>query len=354
MANFNQVKPEKLQAFCIEAMRRAGMKEEDARITAEILVTTDTWGTLTHGTKQLRGLLKNFRDQRMDVNAAGEILEEGPGWAMYDAHISMPLVVSHQAMQTAMAKAKECGIGMAGVKNSGHFGAAGYYAWMAARNDMIGLSFSNVDPGVAVPGSRVPVLGTNPLAYAVPAGKEYPVFLDIATSVVAASKIYAAQALKKPIPENWLLDKDGIPTTNPAGYPYEGAMMFMAGHKGYGIALMVEILTGILCGGAFGSQVVSWVKKIPQPVNQSHSFIAINIAAMMPIEQFKDRMDQMIREIKAAPRAKGSDRIYLPGEMEWERREKALKQGMSLPEDVVANLKGVAEDYNINIEDYFS
>jgi ureidoglycolate dehydrogenase (NAD+) len=354
MAQFDKVNPEKLKAFCIEAMLKAGMKKADAEITAEVLVTTDTWGTLTHGTKQLRGLLKNFRDKRMDHTASAELLSEGPGWAMYDAHIAMPMVVSHDAMKMAMAKAKEAGIGLAGVKSSGHFGAAGYYACMAAQNDMIGLCFSNVDPGVAVPGSRVPVLGTNPLAYAVPAGKEHPVFLDIATSVVAASKIYAAQALKKEIPGNWLIDKDGVPTTDPTGYPYEGAMMFMAGHKGYGIALMVEILTGVLCGGAFGSQVVSWVKEIPQPVNQSHTFIAINIGAMMPIQQFKERMDKMIREIKEAPRAKGSDRIYLPGEMEWEKRDKALKDGLSLPADVVANLKGVAEDYNIHIEEYFS
>jgi LDH2 family malate/lactate/ureidoglycolate dehydrogenase len=162
----------------------------------------------------------------------------------------------------------------------------------------------------------VPLLGTNPVAYAVPAGKEPPILLDIATSVVAASKIYAARDVGKPIPEGWIIDKDGLPTTDPTGYPAAGALVPMAGHKGYGIALLIEILTGVLAGGAFGPDVVSWMKDSEVPVNQSHAFVAIDIAHFLPIEQFKERVDHLIRFIRNAPRAKGADRIYLPGEME--------------------------------------
>jgi ureidoglycolate dehydrogenase (NAD+) len=348
------VKPAVLKAFCVEAMVKAGMMQEDADITAEVLVTTDTWGVYTHGTKQVRGLMKNYRDKRMDLHAKPELVGEGPSWALFDGHRSMPMRTSAWAMQTAIDKAKKTGIAYSAIRNSGHYGAAGYYANMAAQQDMFGISLTNVDPGVAVPGARVPLMGTNPVAYAAPAGKEYPVMLDIATSVVAASKVFAAKELKKPIPEGWIIDKDGLPTTDPSGYPEAGALMPMAGHKGYGIALMVEIITGVLAGGAFGSAVTSWVKEIPEPVNQSHSFIALNIGAFIPIDQFKQRMDELIRFIKSAPRAKGAERIYLPGEMEWESRAKALKSGMMLPDHVMVRLQGLADDFGISIRKLYN
>lgn len=343
-----RVTREQLESFCVEAMRRGGMAEEDARLTADVLVTTDTWGTHTHGTKQLRNLMKNFREGRMDVNARAERVGEGPGWARFDGHHSMPMPTSVRAMQAAVDKAKMTGIAISTVCNSGHYGAAGYYAWFATRDDMIGLSFTNVDPGVAAPGSLGSVLGTNPFAYAVPAGREHPVILDIATSVVAASKIYALRQSGKPLPEGWIVDGDGLPTTDPGNYPLAGALLPMAGHKGYGIGLMVEILTGVLGGGAFGRDVRSWVFGDAAPVNQSHTFIAINVAAFEPVAEFKQRTDTLIRQIKDAPKAKGADRIYLPGEKEWEYREQALAHGLSLPADVRASLRGLADDLGMN------
>jgi LDH2 family malate/lactate/ureidoglycolate dehydrogenase len=343
-----RVTREALEAFCVAAMRRAGMTEADARLTAEVLVTTDTWGTHTHGTKQIRNLMKNFREGRMDIKARAELVGEGPGWARFDGHASMPMPTSVRAMETAIAKAKNTGIAISTVNNSGHYGAAGYYAWLATKYDMIGLSFSNVDPGVAAPGSRGSVLGTNPLAYAVPAGKEHPVMMDIATSVVAASKIYALRQLGKPLPEGWIVDGDGLPTTDPGNYPLAGALLPMAGHKGYGIGLMVELLTGVLAGGAFGHNVRSWVFGDALPVNQSHTFIAINVGVFEPIEEFKQRTDSLIRQIKDAPKAKGADRIWLPGEKEWEYRAKALAEGIALPQDVRASLKGLAEDLGMS------
>lgn len=339
-----RVSREQIDEFCVEAMRCAGMTEADARVTADVLVTTDMWGTHTHGTKQLRNLMKNFRDGRMEVKARAELVDEGAGWARFDGHASMPMPTSVLAMRTAVAKAKNTGIAISTVCNSGHYGAAGYYAWLATGADMIGMSLTNVDPGVAAPGSRGSVLGTNPFAYAVPAGKEHPVMLDIATSVVAASKIYALRQLGKPLPEGWIVDADGLPTTDPGNYPLAGALMPMAGHKGYGLGLMVEILSGVLGGGAFGSGVRSWVFGDALPVNQSHTFIAINVGAFEPVEEFKQRMDVLIRQIKDAPKAKGADRIWLPGEKEWAYREDALAYGIALPQDVRASLGGLAED----------
>ena len=348
-----RIRIQDLEKICLDAMKKAGMSEEDARITADVLVTTDTWGVYTHGTKQLRPLLKNFRDGKMDLAAAAELVAQGPAWALYDGHKSMPMVTSRRAMSTAVEKARAAGIAWVGVRNSGHFGAAGYYANMAAREGMLGISMCNVDPGVAVPGSRGPVLGTNPIAYAVPTGHGKPVFLDIATSVVAAGKVYAAQAAGKPIPEGWLVDKDGLPTTDPTGYPLLGALLPMAGHKGYGIALMIEILTGVLCGGAFGRDVVSWVNG-PEPVNQSLAFMAIDVSLGMPREQFEARMDKLVLSIRGAPRALDVDRIYLPGEKEWENREKALRGGLVLPADVVASLMGLSQDFSLDTSGLFT
>jgi len=343
----SRVSREALGVFCVEAMRRAGMNEADAHVTAEVLVTTDTWGTHTHGTKQLRNLLKNFRDGRMDVKARAELVGEGPGWARFDGHASMPMPTSVLAMRTAIAKAKNTGIAISTVCNSGHYGAAGYYAWLATKDDMIGLSLTNVDPGVAAPGSRGSVLGTNPFAYAVPAGTEHPIMLDIATSVVAASKIYALRQLGKPLPEGWIVDGDGLPTTDPSQYPLAGALLPMAGHKGYGLGLMVEILSGVLGGGAFGRGVRSWVFGAAAPVNQSHTFMAIHVAAFEPVAEFKQRIDALIRQIKDAPKAKGVERIWLPGEKEFDYQARALAEGLDLPDDVRTNLRGVAEDVGL-------
>lgn len=347
------VQPQALKTFCVKAMKLAGMNEKDAGITADVLVTTDTWGVFTHGTKQVRGLMQNFRDRRMDIQAKAEVVGAGPGWGLIDGHHSMPMVTSVGAMEMAIAKARNSGTAFVTVRNSGHFGGAGYYAYLAAEQDMIGLSFTNVDPGVSVPGARVPLLGTNPIAYAVPTGKEPPIMLDIATSVVAASKIYAARDVGKPIPEGWIIDKDGLPTADPTGYPGVGALMPMAGHKGYGIALLIEIVTGVLAGGAFGPEVVSWMMDSATPVNQSHAFLAVNVANFIPIQRFKERIDNLIRSIRNAPKAQGANRIYLPGEMEWEARERALREGMMLPDHVMVRLKGLAEDYGLALQEIF-
>jgi LDH2 family malate/lactate/ureidoglycolate dehydrogenase len=338
---------DELTRFCIAAMRAAGLGEEDARLSAEVLVTTDTWGTFTHGTHQLRGLLYNIRIGRLNPAARLRVEAEGPGWARVDGQDAMPLATAYRAMELCIAKARATGVGYVGVRRSSHYGAAGFYAVMAAQQGLIGLSMCNVDPGVTAPGSRGRVMGTNPIAYAAPRAGAAPVFLDIATSAVAASKLYAAQALNQPIPDTWLVDDDGLPTTDPTGYPRRGALQPMAGHKGYGLAVLVEILTAVLTGAGIMSEVNSWMLDSLEPANQGHAFLALDVAAMMPPAQFAARMEQMAAEIHAAPLAVGADRIYLPGEKEWEHRAAALVHGIPLPPFVVANLRGVAEDTGV-------
>ncbi|MCA0455863.1 MAG: Ldh family oxidoreductase [Chloroflexi bacterium] len=340
-----------LEAFVIEAMRRYGIHEDDAQLSAQILVTTDTWGVHTHGTRQLRPLLKNFPIGRLNADAKPEMIREGAAWTLLDGHHGVPFVTAHHAMKLAIEKAKICGIGYTGVIHTSHFGAAGYYATMAAEQGMVGIASCNADPQMTVPGGRGKVLGTNPIAYAVPAGSNKPVFLDIATSAAAANKIIRAKLLGQSIPEGWLVNADGEPTTDPSGFPETGALMPMAAHKGYGFALLVEVLAGAMTGAAMTKEQPSWVTGVagnpPGPANQGQMFIAIDTSAMLPPERFGERMDWLLDYIHDAPKAKGSERIYLPGEIEWEKREHALEHGMILPPDVVESLQGLAGDVGI-------
>ncbi|HUX19224.1 MAG TPA: Ldh family oxidoreductase [Acidithiobacillus sp.] len=343
----SRIQAQDLKNYCVAAMLKAGLSPEDAELTAEVLVTTDTWGTYTHGTRQLRGLLKNIRNGRLDAQAKIEIVSEGLAWAMVDGHYVMPPATSCRAMELAIRKAKVTGMGYVGVKHSSHFGAAGYYAVMAAQQGLIGLSMCNLDPVMVVPGSRGRAIGNNPLAYAVPAEPGRPVFLDIALSTVAGTRIYNAQLEGKTIPDNWMVDDEGLPTTDPSGFPTRGAQLPMAGHKGYGLAVLVEALSAVLTGAAIASQVKSWVLDTPEPTDEGHAFMALDVAAMMPPEIFQARMEGFIREIREAPKAMGAERIFLPGEMEWERREAALAQGMIMPAYVLESLRGLAVDVGL-------
>lgn len=338
-----------LRKFCIDAMLKCGMNRVDAETTADVLVTTDLMGTYTHGSKQLYLLLKNMREGGLYAKAAPEVVKEGPSWAIIDGHFAMPMVTSTKSMNVAIEKAKESGIAYVGVKGSSHFGAAGYYANMAARANMIGLAMSNVDPCMTVPGGKTPMLGTNPIAYAVPTNDGKSVFLDIATSVAAVSKVYAAKATGKKIPDGWLVDKDGLPTNDLSKYPEEGAILPMAGHKGYGIAVLIEVLSAVLTGALFTLDVACWLRDFSKPVNEGHAFIAIDIRKMIPLDEFKARMDRMIEQIHQAPRVRGTERIYLPGEIEWENYQRNLKEGMELPEHVEVNLRSLAEDLGLDM-----
>ena len=182
------VSVEDLRAFCVEALQKVGVGEEDARTTADVLVTTDSWGVFTHGVKALKGYVRRIRAGGIRADARPRITAEGPGWAIVDGGSGLGMVTSTFAMRAAIAKARACGIGYAGVFNSCHFGAAGYYAAMAAAEDMIGLAMANDTPSVTAPGASGRVTGSNPLAYAVPTGSGPPILLDMATSTVAGGR----------------------------------------------------------------------------------------------------------------------------------------------------------------------
>jgi ureidoglycolate dehydrogenase (NAD+) len=333
-----RISPEKLTSYCVQALVKTGLKPQDAKIVAEVLVATDAWGTFSHGTGALLNYIATIKAGGIDPSAVPTIVEQDTSWALVDGHSSMGMLSSSLAMNLAIEKARDNTISWVGVRNSSHFGAAGYYANMAAENDMIGIAMSNADPNMVVPGARGHVIGNNPLAYAVPAGEEYPLLLDIALSAVAAGKIFAMKSSGNSIPDSWLTDEEGLPTSEIGDWPAAGSMMPMAGHKGYGIALLIEVLAGALTGAGMLNEVKSWILQSGETSKLGQAFVAININSIIPIRLFKQRIAGIIKHIRQAPKAKGSERIYVPGAMEWEKRQDVLRNGIQLPEPILANL----------------
>jgi len=340
---------EELKKFCAQALIKEGLCEEHARITAEVLAETDGFGIHSHGTKNLHNYIRKFRAGGMDIRAVPEVVREGAGYALINGHSAIGMVPAYRAMELAIEKAGNCGVACVLVRNGSHFGAAGYYANMAAKKNMIGLALSNVDANMTIPGARGKVIGNNPMAYAVPAGKNPPVFLDIAMSQVASLKVIQARKEGKSVPDNWIIDENGLPTTDPSRYPEVGAMQPMAAHKGYGLALMVEILTGVLSGGGIANEVPSWLFSMEEKNNVSHAFIVIDVSKFMDPDMFNRRMEGLADYIHNVPKAAGTDRTFCPGEPEWERHEAAEKHGLKLPPDTAESLDGLAEEMGIPI-----
>jgi ureidoglycolate dehydrogenase (NAD+) len=339
-----------LHAFCVDALRKLHVSDADAHTTADVLVTTDTWGVFTHGVKALRGYARRLRAGGLRAEGRPAVVSEGPAWAVVDGDSALGMVTSVLAMRTAVGKARTAGIGYVGVRNSCHFGAAGYYAQMAAAEGCIGLAMANDVPSVTAPGARGAITGSNPLAYAVPMRSGRSILLDMATSTVAGGKVAAAHTLGKSIPDHWVIDRDGKPTTDPAGFLQGGALTPMAGHKGYGLALLIESLSGLLTGASITRQILRWlVDDAALPTGHGAAFIALDVQAFMPLEKLFQRADALADEIHNAPLAPGADRIFLPGEMEWERRDRALAEGIRFPDDVLASLRGLAEELDLEL-----
>ena len=345
-----KIKLDKLRRFSVEALVKAGMSEEDASTTAEVLITTDTFGVMTHGTKNLYQYILKMQAGGLDAKAVPTVEGEGPSWAIINGNKAVGMVSACKAMNLAVKKAKETGIAYVGVKNSCHFGAAGYYANLAAKEGLIGLSMSNADPVIAVPNGCKKAIGTNPFSFAAPLGNGKSVFLDIALSNVAALKVIMAQEKGQAIPDTWLVDNEGLPTTDAAKFPKEASLQPMAAHKGYGLAVLVEILASVITGAGLLSEIASWNLDLTSVNNAGHAFIAIDVSKMIPPEVFNARINQMASEIKNGPKAKGAEKIFLPGEMEWDKRSAALESGeIEITDAMAESYRKLSELTGVNI-----
>lgn len=338
-----------LKSFCTRSLCREGMSQRDAQITATVLAETDAFGTHSHGTKNLYDYIKKIRVGGITLNQPASVIMQGAAFAVIDAHAAIGMVPAYNAVEIAMEKARSCGIGMAIVTNATHFGAAGYYANMAARNGMIGISMSNVDPNMTIPGARSKVIGNNPIAYAVPNQDPPSIFLDIALSSVASLKVVQAKKDHISIPDSWIVDSDGLPTTDPSSYPDGCAMQPMAAHKGYGLALMVDLLTGLLVGGgsSITGEIQSWLFHLKEPNHVTHTFIVIDPNQFVGQQAYLDSVSHTADVIHQTPKAKGAKQVFVPGEIEWRKYQRAEKEGVHLPPDVAESLKKLSQDNGI-------
>lgn len=257
----------------------------------------------------------------------------------------MGQVIGNYTARLAIKKAKETGISFVGAKGSSHYGAASYYAVQIVKANMIGFSISNTPNVMVAWGGAKAVIGNNPLSIAVPYQKGKPIVLDISMSKVAGGKVRLAAKNKQRIPKGWIIDRKGRNTENPNDLQEGGALLPFGDHKGYGLAVIIEILTGTLTGAGMLKQIPLWIEDMVNPLNVGHCFAAINIEAFMNLKSFGERLNWVVRELKLSSLAEGSQRIYIPGEKEWEIEEKRRREGIPISEEVWKDLKKLSKNY---------
>jgi LDH2 family malate/lactate/ureidoglycolate dehydrogenase len=340
--------PSEIQRFCCEVLEGAGVRRSDAEIVARNLTAADRRGIESHGIMRLPSYVARLEAGVMEKETVTRVVRETRAIAVVDAANGLGAVASTFAMKLALRKSEECGVGIVGVKSSNHYGIAGFYAMMALSRDMIGLSFTNAVPAMAPWGGRAAYIGTNPICVAIPAGVERPIVYDGATSVVAKGKIMLAQKKRVPIPPTWAADGWGRPTTDPDVALSDGVLLPFGGYKGSGIALALDVLCGVLPGGAFGFGVAA-IAALDRSTEVGHLFAALDIAAFSPVGEFKEKVDRMIREVRATPPAEGIERIYVPGEIEFEKEVESDTNGIAISQAVLDELHGCASKYGVEL-----
>jgi len=318
-----------LETFAAGIFRFHGLPPLDAQTVAHTLVLADLRGVDSHGALRTGVYVERLKRGLINPAPKLRVLKEGPGTALLDGDNGMGPVVATAAMRLALEKARATGMGAVAVRRGNHYGMAAAYPLMALEEDCIGLTLTNGPALVAPWGGTRRFFGTNPLAIAVPAGRERSVVLDMATTVVARGKIIKAAKEKQPIPEGWALDVAGRPTTDSAA-ALAGTPVPLGGYKGYGLMLVIEILSGVLAGAAVGPAVGELYDNPRRPQDLGHLFAAMCLEALGDPEEFKARMDALIREIRHAPRAAGTERIYLPGEIEFETEARLRREGVPI------------------------
>ncbi|GAB6179140.1 Ldh family oxidoreductase [Desulfotomaculum defluvii] len=336
---------ERLLEFCSNLLQGVGVPKADADIVANVLVDTSLEGLDTHGISRLPIYTTRIQNGRINPIANIAVNKTAPAVAVIDGDNGLGQLVGVKAMEVAINLAKETGMGAVTVKHSNHYGASAYFCKQAAAAGMIGMGFTNTPSGIPPWGGKEPYFGTNPIAFGFP-GKKQPVVVDMSSSIVARGHIILAAKQGKPIPEGWAIDKDGKPTTD-AKAALGGAVLPMAGPKGYAMALAVEIMSGVLSGAAVGKE-VGWIyDESTKPVDIGHTFIAMDVSKFMPAESFVSRMDQMITEIKDTPKAEGVEEIFIPGERRTMKANTRQQEGIPVPDQLLAELNDLAKSIGV-------
>lgn len=331
-----------LKHFSQELLTKAGVNRENAQIITEALLLGDLREVKSHGMVRLPTYIGRIEAGVMAPNAPVVTAMDNKAVAMLDANNSFGQVAGHKAMTLAITKAKEYGCGMVAVKNSNHFGITAYYSMLAAEQNMVGIVMTNASPAMAPFRTKQPLLGTNPISFAIPANKRPMIVLDMSTTVTARGRIRYAALTGKDIPLGWALDKDGKPTTN-AKEALEGSLEAIGGVKGFGLSLMVDILCGLLTSTAMTGEVKN-VTDFSSPSKTGHFFIALDISKFDDIDNFKNKVDTVIEEVKSLPSVDGGP-VYMLGEIEDINTKKNETNGVPLDDAVIKTLNDLAKRY---------
>jgi L-2-hydroxycarboxylate dehydrogenase (NAD+) len=346
-----------LESFCQEVFERLNLSEDDARAASAVLVAADARGIPSHGVGRLWRYVNGLQTGQMVPDAPVEVLSDTPTSLVLDAHGAMGAPVSVRAMRCLIAKARDGGAAFGCVRDSNHFGIAGYYAMMALEEEMLGIAMTNTAAlGVPTFGREVK-FGTNPLAFAAPADRERAFVLDMSTTVVTRGKIEVYEREGKVLPEGWAVDKRGLPAKEPQSLledmfhrvgggilPLGGGGEAFGGHKGYGLAVMVDILCGVLCGGSFGSGLADTATSSGRV---GHFFGAIRIDHFREPQTFRRDMDRMLEDLRKCPRAEGADRVYFAGQKEFEQEAECARLGVPLLRQVYDQICEIGKEHEV-------
>ncbi len=328
-------------------LKKFGASDEEAGATAEVLAEADLRGFGSHGILRLPYILRALKRGTIVPNAEIKVIKETPATALIDGGHGLGHPVAARAMGSAVEKAKKQGVGAVGVHNTNHFGIAGYYAEMATREGLIGIVTTTTDALVHPWGGVEPLLGTNALAIGVPG--DPPILLDMAMSVAARGKLVKAMKEGKSVPEGWAIGPDGEPATDPKK-GLEGALSPFGGVKGYGLALALEVLAGPLVGAAAGKEVVGTLEPVEGYSTKGDFMIAIDPAAFGSAEEFKVRVQKFVAQIKESRKAPGVEEILAPGEPELRTREKRLKEGIPIADEIWDELVKIGNEAGVDLK----
>ncbi len=338
--------PEKIKQLAADIARAAGVRPRDAEVLADSLVEADVHGTSTHGISRLNIYIRRIQKGLIDPRAGLQIERRRPAVLAVDAGNGLGQVQAVKVLEHLTPLAREFGVAAAAIRRSQHFGTLSYYCNRAASQDMMLLATTSSEPAMSPAGGSQAFFGTNPIGISFPTGKGFPVKIDLATSRVARGNIIAAQKKGESIPEGWALDPDGAPTTD-AGRALLGTVLTMAGHKGYALAMMVEVLSSVLSGAAVGAAIGSMYKDFDRPQNVGHFFCLMDIAAFMDAAEFRRRMDAMIDAIKSCHRRPGVEEILVPGERSHRVALENRKEGIVVGEATLQELKTLCHELQI-------
>ncbi|UAY51667.1 Ldh family oxidoreductase [Ferruginibacter albus] len=347
-----------LYNFSKNIFLKIGCNETDATTATKVLLSADLRGVDSHGIARLSGYVRLWEVKRINASPKIKIVHETPSTAVVDGDSGLGLVVAPVAMQIAIDKAKIAGTGWVSVKNSNHYGIAGYHAMMALENDMIGMSMTNASALVAPTFSVERLLGTNPIAVAIPAGKEQPFVADFATTTAANGKLEILQRKNLDAPSGWVQTKDGLPSNNANELKNGGALLPLGGdkehgsHKGYMLGSIVDIFSAVLSGANYGPWVPPFPAYVPMPENMpgegiGHFFGAMRIDAFRPAEEFKANMDQWIQRFSSAKTSEGHEKVIIPGEPEREMEADRMQNGIELLQPVIDDLTTLGKKFEI-------